>query len=381
MSLSRAGRWLTLFLTIGLVSIVPIVASAQTQADVDKAERAKAVAEARQSTAYLAYAAASARLDEAVIEYQEISHELEDLLRSKARMQDAVTRYRSDATALNESAKRFVIDAYTGGQTNMISSAFTASSIQDLVTSQALLDRATQAELAAVGDLGAVSRQLDRSTSELEIHAAGVAIAEQAASELVAEIDELYVERQHILDHADDALGTAISNLREEIKDKQIEDDRIKRQQADTASQAPGRAGGAAPEITPGFQCPVAGGASFSNTWGARRSGGRTHKGVDMFNARHTPLIAVVDGRVRFSSNRLGGLSTHIYSDNGVVYYYAHLQSHPTNIKSGQRVKKGDIVGYLGNSGNARYTSPHVHFEIRPDGVAVNPYPTVRAAC
>ncbi len=381
MSLSRAGRWLTLFLTIGLLSIVPIAASAQTQADVDKAERTKAVAEARRSTAYLEYVAVSARLDEAVAEFQEISHELEDLLRRKARMEDAVSRYRSDATSLNESAKRIVIDAYTGGQTNMIGSAFAAASIQDLVTSQAVLDRATEAELSAFDNLGAVSRQLDRSTSELEIHAAGVSIAEDAASQLVSEIDELYEDRQHILDHADDALSTAISNLKKEIRDKRIEDDRIKRQQAERASQAPGKAGGAAPSVTPGFQCPVLGGASFSNTWGARRSGGRTHKGVDMFNARHTPLVAVVDGRVKFSSNSLGGLSTHIYSDNGVVYYYAHLQSHPTNIKSGQRVNKGDIVGYLGNSGNARYTSPHLHFEIRPNGVAVNPYPTVRASC
>jgi murein DD-endopeptidase MepM/ murein hydrolase activator NlpD len=100
-----------------------------------------------------------------------------------------------------------------------------------------------------------------------------------------------------------------------------------------------------------------------------------------MFNARNTPLLAVADGKVKFSSNSLGGLSTHIYADNGVVYYYAHLERHPTDIKSGQRVTKGTVVGFLGNSGNARYTSPHLHFEIRPGGVAVNPYPTVRSAC
>lgn len=381
MSRIRVQRWLTLFLAIGLLSIVPVAASAQTQADVDKAERTKAVAEARRSEAFLAYEEASARLDEAVIEYQEISHELEELQRRKARMEDAVSRYRSDASALAEAAKRIVIDAYTSGQTNMIGPAFAATSIQDLVTTQALLARATEVELAAFDDLGAVSRQVDRSTAELEIHTAGVQVAEDAASGLVAEIDALYVEQQHILDHADEALGTAISNLKQEIRDKRIEDDRIKRQQAQSASQAPGKAGGADPAATPGFMCPVQGGASFSNTWGARRSGGRTHKGVDMFNARNTPLVAVVDGRVRFSSNRLGGLSTHIYSDNNVVYYYAHLERHPTNIKSGQRVTKGTIVGYLGNSGNARYTSPHVHFEIRPNGVAVNPYPTVRSAC
>jgi murein DD-endopeptidase MepM/ murein hydrolase activator NlpD len=381
MSRFRVQRWLTLFLTIGLLSIVPISASAQTQSDIDAAERTKAVAEARRSNAYQAYVAASARLDKAVAEYEAIHHEHEDLRRRMVRMEEAVTRYRSDAESLEASAKRIVIDAYTSGQGNLIGSAFSANSIQELVTTQALLGRATEVELAAFDNLGAVSRQVDRSTAELETHRSTVEVAEGAATVLVAEIDALYLEQQHILEHADDALSSAISNLKKEIRDKRIEDDRIKRQQAEKAAQAPGKAGGAEPDVTPGFICPVQGGASFSNTWGARRSGGRTHKGVDMFNARNTPLLAVVDGRVRFSSNSLGGRSTHIYSDNGVVYYYTHLERHPSDMKSGQRVKKGDIVGYLGNSGNARYTSPHLHFEIRPNGVAVNPYPTVRASC
>jgi len=381
MSRIPAGRWLTLLLTIGLLSIVPVTASAQTQADVDKAARSKAAAEARQSRAYAAYVAVSTRLDEAVTEYEAIHHEHDNLRNRLSRMEEAVTRYRSDAVSLEASAKKIVIDAYTDGQTNLIGSAFSTNNIQDLVTRQALLDRATELELSAFDDLGAVSRQVDRSTAELEAHRSNVQIAEDLAAELVSEIDALYEEQQSILDEADDALATAISNLKQEIRDKRIEDDRIKRQQSESAAQAPGRAGGADPSQTPGFLCPVQGGASFSNTWGARRSGGRTHKGVDMFNARNTPLLAVTDGRVKFSSNSLGGLSTHIYSDNNVVYYYTHLERHPTNIKSGQRVSKGTTVGYLGNSGNARYTSPHLHFEIRPGGTAVNPYPTVRSAC
>lgn len=100
-----------------------------------------------------------------------------------------------------------------------------------------------------------------------------------------------------------------------------------------------------------------------------------------MFNARNTPLVAVVNGSVKLSSNSLGGLSAHLYSSNGVVYYYTHLESHAGNISSGQNVSKGTVIGFLGNSGNARYTSPHLHFEIRPNGKAVNPYPTVRAVC
>lgn len=381
MSHTSARRLLTLLLAIAMMSIAPIGASAQTQGDVDAARRAEARAEAKRSAAYIEYLAASERLEAVIAEYEEIHHEHVDLQYRMSRMADAVDRYRSEAVSIEESARQLVLDAYTSGQTSMIGSAFSASSIQELVTSQALMDRATERELATLDSLGAVSRQVDRSTEQLELQRAEVAVAEAAAEELVTEINSLYEEQQRILDQADEALADAINDLKREIREKRIEDDRIKKQQAAASASKPGKAGGADPAQTPGFICPVQGGASFSDTWGARRSGGRTHKGVDMFNARNTPLLAVSDGRVKFSSNSIGGLSTHIYADNGVVYYYTHLERHPTNISSGQRVSKGTVVGFLGNSGNARYTSPHLHFEIRPGNVAVNPYPTVRSAC
>ncbi|MCZ7532010.1 MAG: peptidoglycan DD-metalloendopeptidase family protein [Acidimicrobiia bacterium] len=382
MSRFSVQRVLTLLLAIALLSIVPIAASAQTQSDVDAAARAKARAEAKQSAAYAEYVAASERLDAAIAEYEAIHAEHTDLQYRLGKMDEAVTRYRGEAADIERTARQLVIDAYTGGrQTSMIGSAFSAGSIQELVTSQALMDRAAESELATLGNLEAISRQVDRSTVELEEQKAVVKVAEDKAAALVDEINQLYEERQAILDNADAALADAIDELRAEIRKKQVEDDRIKRQTAEKAAKAPGRAGGADPATTPGFICPVQGGASFSNTWGARRSGGRTHKGVDMFNARNTPVLAVADGRVKFSSNSLGGRSTHLYADNGVVYYYTHLEGHPSNISSGQRVSKGTVVGFLGNSGNARYTSPHLHFEIRPGGVAVNPYPTVRSVC
>lgn len=381
MSQISVQRVLTLLLAIALLSIAPIGASAQTQGDVDAAARAQAKAEARQSAAYREYQAAAERLDEVIAEYEAIHNEHEFLLERMVKMEDAVTRYRSEAVEIEESARRIVLDAYMTGQTNMVGTAFSATTIQDLVTSQAFMGRAAEAELNTLDNLDAISRQVDRSTIELDAHRADVAIAEDDAAALVEEINSLYETQQAILANANAALAEAISDYKREVSEKKAEDDRKKAQAAVTASAAPGKAGGAPAAATPGFMCPVEGGAAFSNTWGARRSGGRTHKGVDMFNARNTRLLAVVDGRIKFSSNSLGGLSTHLYADNGVVYYYTHLESHPTDLSSGQRVSKGTVVGFLGNSGNARYTSPHLHFEIRPGGVAVNPYPTVRSAC
>ena len=128
--------------------------------------------------------------------------------------------------------------------------------------------------------------------------------------------------------------------------------------------------------------CPVAGAVSFSDTWGAPRSGGRTHEGVDMIAARGTPLAAIYDGRIRrISTGTLGGKSLWIRADNGDEFYYAHLDDY-ANISVGQRVSEGEIVGYNGSTGNAPSWLPHLHFEFHPGGgAAVNPYPLVKSIC
>ncbi len=125
--------------------------------------------------------------------------------------------------------------------------------------------------------------------------------------------------------------------------------------------------------------CPVPS-ASFTDTWGAPRSGGRSHKGTDMLASSGAPAYAVADGVVRTSSGGAGGIALYLRAINGDVFYYAHNSSNVA--RNGERVKAGQLIARVGSSGNASGGVPHVHFEIQPGGGAsVNPYRFLRGIC
>jgi murein DD-endopeptidase MepM/ murein hydrolase activator NlpD len=126
-----------------------------------------------------------------------------------------------------------------------------------------------------------------------------------------------------------------------------------------------------------GIVCPVAGPRAFGDTWGAARSGGRSHEGVDMMSPGGTPLVAVESGSVQFKTTRLGGNSVWLNGNSGTRYFYAHLSAWEGSSRS---VSQGEVIGYVGATGNT--TANHLHFEVHPGGGrAVNPYPYVRAVC
>jgi len=132
-----------------------------------------------------------------------------------------------------------------------------------------------------------------------------------------------------------------------------------------------------------GLVCPVQGPHHFRDSWGAPRSGGRTHKGVDMMADRGTPLVAIESGTVgRLSDGGLGGITVWLRGNSGTEYYYAHLDTRADGLAQGQTIEIGGSLGTVGSTGNAPEEWPHLHFQIHPGGGdPVNPYPTVDAIC
>jgi len=114
------------------------------------------------------------------------------------------------------------------------------------------------------------------------------------------------------------------------------------------------------------------------DTWHGARSEGRKHEGIDIFARRGTAVVAATEGIVlRVGTNRLGGQVVWVLGPGGQRHYYAHLERY-ADIENGQRVRAGTVLGYVGTTGNAAGTPPHLHYGIYEVGGAVNPYPMLR---
>ena len=136
--------------------------------------------------------------------------------------------------------------------------------------------------------------------------------------------------------------------------------------------------------VAGGFLFPVAGNHSFTDTFGAPRMFGtgfaHLHEGTDIFAAGGTPLVTTERGvLIRVGIAVLGGNKLWLVGESGTRYFYAHLSAFAPGVADGKVVEAGEVVGYVGNTGNARTTPAHLHFEVHPGGgPAVNPYPLLR---
>lgn len=116
------------------------------------------------------------------------------------------------------------------------------------------------------------------------------------------------------------------------------------------------------------------------DTWGESRAEGRTHEGQDIFAARGTPVRPAAKGYVLWAGeNTLGGTAVVVLGAGGRGYYYAHLEGFGPQASVGTLVDETSIIGYVGNTGNASGTPPHLHFGIYTREGASNPYPLLQS--
>lgn len=114
----------------------------------------------------------------------------------------------------------------------------------------------------------------------------------------------------------------------------------------------------------------------ISDTWQAARGEGRKHEGQDIFATRGTPILSATSGYVyNVGENNLGGQTVSVIGKGGRVYYYAHLDKYAKGIEVGDRVTTRSVLGYVGTTGNAQGTPPHLHFGIYTWTGAINPLP------
>ncbi len=244
-----------------------------------------------------------------------------------------------------------------------------------------LMDRIAREDASTVATLRRERARISALKAELTVQRAE---SERRAEELAqkrVELDAAVSARETLLKGARADLRRAIAAERERQRRLAAEAAAARAQSTGSLPYLP-----SASEIAvlPGgvsHVFPVQGGARYSDDWMAPRAGGRVHQGIDLFNDTGTPLVAVADGTLfRVGYNGLGGWRFWLRDSAGTEFYYAHLSAFAPAAKEGATVKQGTVLGFIGTSGDARGTPPHVHFEIHPGGGGpVRPFPIVGA--
>jgi len=297
--------------------------------------------------------------------------------------EDAITAVQKDISRSNKDldtararlAER-VVSLYKDGRSPTPQYLEVLFSESDFVT---VLKRFSQLGKLADQDnrlLGQVNAHLAKSQDKQ----ATLTEKQQAQSQLNADLKSVQAEMYEKMQASAveyRKLKRQVATLQEEARKAAEEAARIKAQEA-----ANRQSGGS---VQPGsFVFPVDGPHSFADTFGAPRSGGRTHKGCDIMAPKGTPAVACVSGtilRTNPTNSGLGGITVTLRGKNGNNYFYAHFDGIASGIRAGASVKAGQTLGWVGDTGDAAPGAYHLHFEIRPGGGAsVNPYATLRNA-
>jgi len=257
-------------------------------------------------------------------------------------------RIKSDRARLKRVEKRLALRtrlAYTGGLgADTFEVMITSEHPSEVLDRISLIEAATRADSSALREAKVVRRRLER--------------ARNRASAARRDLAKLIANRKADAGRLERLLAAA---------------NRPERNRASRSSAPPAQFNGS-------YACLVGPNNAYRDTWGAPRSGGRRHKGTDVFAPMGSPSYAVTDGVVtRTTNGGNAGLSIYVRGTDGNEYFYAHMSS--LVVRSG-RVRAGQLIARVGNTGNARGGPAHIHFEVHPGGGSpVNPYPYVRRFC
>ncbi len=280
--------------------------------------------------------------NDAAERYTNAQSSFEDLGNKIAELDQKIAAGEARRAELRAIAERRAIIAYKH-QASDRDVVLDAANPTEGARSSVLLDRANEADNAAVAEMAALNAQL----------------AAQRAR------------------HAEDSKDYNAYRQRLADEHKLLDAKVAEADLAFRSLQAKRVAAGLGAQVVDGLVCPVPG-AAFSSDFGSPRTG-HTHQGNDMFAPMGTPNLAVVGGNITYGPGGSGGNGAYLEGDNGVTYVYYHLSEY---VGGPRRVAQGEVVARLGMTGNAG--APHTHFEIRPGGrtaPATNPYPTLVKIC
>lgn len=354
----------------------------------------------------------SRSLAEATARVDQLTGELNRLRNEREQLAAEVAQLETRAASTHDDLARRVGALYRGAASNEFIGLLGSMSADDATARSHYLVAMTRHDRTELETAGAMRVRLGQRRSDLEDATARqdavakrarvaqdelderLTEADAAAQGVRGELAELGDERRRIAGELDRRAQTRQVATRA-AQERAAEEQAVVsggRDIAATSRSLPRRAPETepppAPASTPessggggGTACPQDHPRSFTDTWGAPRSGGRSHQGTDVFGARGGNVFAITAGTIEWTrSGSSAGLWLSLRGDNGDRYWYMHLQGFVAS--AGQRVAAGQHIAYNGDTGNARGTSPHIHFELHPGGGRpVNPYPLLRRAC
>ena len=345
--------------------LIPVLAAAALLALPSTLGAARDVTSLKQRVE--AVEARAARLDaaagEAAVRHNAAVDRLESSRAEAARTRVQLARTRGQLAVARETLSDRLVTLYRRPEPGLMELVVASGSLTDLVS------RTEALQSAAGQDAGLVQKVRERRVALRQAQvrlAAAITTARSEAAVAAREqdrIEDLVAQHREVVSSARGELKAALSaRVQQRVRDA--------------------RAKGAAdiPVATPGTEpvFPVAAPTTFSDDWMAPR-GSRYHEGIDLVAARGAPIVAAVSGTIgRIGTTPISGNRFWLRAPNGDEYFYCHMDGFAPAAREGAFVKAGTVLAYNGDTGDAKGTVPHLHFEIHPGGGGpIRPYPLV----